>query len=63
MHLHHELQRALAETKTDRTTPPLETHAAHAPHREYAPAVTRRIPPLPWRRPETRPRAGTATPR
>jgi hypothetical protein len=40
MHLHHELQRALADTKISATTPPLPTQPNEQP---YAPSISRRV--------------------
>lgn len=47
MHLHHELQRALADAKIDQTspTPHLPAPPENRPHREQAAASTRSVRP------------------
>ena len=55
MHLHHELQRALADTKIGATTAPLPARSEKQPDAERAPVVTRRVPLLRLSRRERRP--------
>jgi hypothetical protein len=43
MHLHHELQRALANTKFDRSAPSPTARADEQPHRERSAAGTRGV--------------------
>jgi hypothetical protein len=55
MHLHHELQRALADTKVSATTPPLSTQPEERPR---ALTISRRVLLL---RPARRDRRATRT--
>ncbi len=58
MHLHHELQRALADTKISATTPPLPTRPEAQPP---APTISKRVLLLLSHRPARRDGRATRT--